>query len=134
MSLFKKLDQIVLASNNQGKLREFAALFDQYNIKIIPQGELNVTECDEPYHTFVENALKKARHASQQTGLPAVADDSGIVVPALNGAPMRRFLVKKNLTPITTPVFCASCKSMRTNQPPISRCSSLCDMPTIPRP
>ena len=87
MSLFKKLDQIVLASNNPGKLREFGALFDQYNIKITPQGELNVTECDEPYHTFVENALKKARHASQQTGLPAVADDSGIVVPALNGAP-----------------------------------------------
>lgn len=87
MSLIKKLDQIVLASNNPGKLREFGALFDQYNIKITPQGELNVTECDEPYHTFVENALKKARHASQQTGLPAVADDSGIVVPALNGAP-----------------------------------------------
>ena len=87
MSLIKKLDQIVLASNNPGKLREFAALFDQYNIKITPQGELNVTECDEPYHTFVENALKKARHASQQTGLSAVADDSGIVVTALNGAP-----------------------------------------------
>ena len=87
MSLLSKLNQIVLASNNPGKLKEFAALFDQYDIKIIPQGELNVTECDEPYHTFVENALKKARHASQQTGLPAVADDSGIVVTALNGAP-----------------------------------------------
>ncbi|QPT40116.1 Non-canonical purine NTP pyrophosphatase [Oligella ureolytica] len=87
MSLLSKLNQIVLASNNPGKLREFAALFDQYDIKITPQGEFNVTECDEPYHTFVENALKKARHASQQTGLPAVADDSGIVVTALNGAP-----------------------------------------------
>lgn len=87
MSLLSKLNQIVLASNNPGKLKEFAALFDQYNIKITPQGELNVTECDEPYHTFVENALKKARHASQQTGLSAVADDSGIVVTALNGAP-----------------------------------------------
>ncbi|CAM5209061.1 RdgB/HAM1 family non-canonical purine NTP pyrophosphatase [Oligella ureolytica] len=87
MSLLRKLNQIVLASNNPGKLKEFAALFDQYDIKITPQGEFNVTECDEPYHTFVENALKKARHASQQTGLPAVADDSGIVVTALNGAP-----------------------------------------------
>lgn len=87
MSLLSKLNQIVLASNNPGKLKEFAALFDQYDIKITPQGEFNVTECDEPYHTFVENALKKARHASQQTGLPAVADDSGIVVTALNGAP-----------------------------------------------
>ncbi len=87
MSLLTKLDQIVLASNNQGKLREFAALFEQYGIKITPQGEFNVTECEEPHHTFVENALKKARHASQQTGLPAVADDSGIVVTALNGAP-----------------------------------------------
>lgn len=87
MSLINKLDQIVLASNNQGKLREFSALFEQYGIKITPQGEFKVTECDEPYHTFVENALKKARHASQQTGLPAVADDSGIVVTALNGAP-----------------------------------------------
>ncbi|NLA89920.1 MAG: RdgB/HAM1 family non-canonical purine NTP pyrophosphatase [Alcaligenaceae bacterium] len=87
MSLLKKLDRIVLASNNQGKLKEFAALFEQYGIKIIPQGELNVSECDEPFHTFVENALQKARHASRVTGLPAIADDSGIVVPALNGLP-----------------------------------------------
>lgn len=87
MSLINKLNHIVLASNNPGKLKEFSALFEQYEINITPQGELSVTECDEPYHTFVENALKKARHASQQTGLPAVADDSGIVVTALNGAP-----------------------------------------------
>ena len=87
MSLLNKLEHIVLASNNQGKLSEFASLFEQYDIKITPQGELNVTECDEPYHSFVENSLKKARHASQQTGLPAIADDSGIVVSALNGLP-----------------------------------------------
>ncbi|MDO5667233.1 MAG: RdgB/HAM1 family non-canonical purine NTP pyrophosphatase [Alcaligenaceae bacterium] len=87
MSLLNKLEQIVLASNNQGKLKEFGALFDQYQIKIIPQGELNISECDEPYHTFLENALTKARHASRDSGLPAVADDSGIVVPALNGLP-----------------------------------------------
>ena len=87
MSLLDQLDHIVLASNNQGKLKEFGALFDQYDIRITPQGELNVSECDEPFHTFVENALKKARHASEQTGLAAIADDSGIVVTALNGAP-----------------------------------------------
>lgn len=87
MSLLQKLDQIVLASNNQGKLKEFAALFNQHDIKIIPQGELNVTECEEPYHTFLENALQKARHASRVTGLAAVADDSGVVVPALKGLP-----------------------------------------------
>lgn len=87
MSLLNTLDQIVLASNNQGKLKEFAALFEQYQIKIIPQGELNVSECDEPHHTFLENALTKARHASRETGLAAIADDSGIVVPALKGFP-----------------------------------------------
>ncbi|WP_432787181.1 dITP/XTP pyrophosphatase [Oligella sp. MSHR50489EDL] len=87
MSLLTTLDQIVLASNNQGKLKEFAALFDQYGVKIIPQGELNVPECDEPFQTFLENALAKARHASRVTGLPAIADDSGIVVPALKGFP-----------------------------------------------
>lgn len=87
MSLLNQLTHIVLASNNQGKLNEFAALFEQHDIKITPQGELNVTECDEPYHSFLENALCKARHASKQTGLPAVADDSGLVVTALNGLP-----------------------------------------------
>ncbi|KZE32898.1 RdgB/HAM1 family non-canonical purine NTP pyrophosphatase [Crenobacter luteus] len=80
-------DRIVLASNNAGKLKEFSALFAPLGIAVIPQGELGVPECPEPHHTFLENALEKARHASRVTGLPALADDSGICVDALGGAP-----------------------------------------------
>ncbi len=78
---------VVLASGNKGKLREFDALFAPLGMRLIPQGELNVSEAPEPFHTFVENALAKARHASHHTGLPALADDSGLSVVALNGAP-----------------------------------------------
>jgi XTP/dITP diphosphohydrolase len=81
------LRRIVLASNNPGKLREFAALFATAGIEIVPQGELDVPEAEEPYPTFIENALTKARHASRLTGLPAIADDSGLCVHALRGAP-----------------------------------------------
>jgi XTP/dITP diphosphohydrolase len=81
------LGRIVLASNNAGKLREFAALFGTAGIELIPQGTLNVPEAEEPHPTFVENALTKARHASKLTGLPAIADDSGLCVRALRGAP-----------------------------------------------
>lgn len=79
--------RVVLASNNAGKLREFSALFAPLGIELVPQGELGVPEAEEPYGTFVENALAKARHASQLTGLPALADDSGLCVAALGGAP-----------------------------------------------
>lgn len=81
------LSRVVLASNNPGKLREFAALFAPLGIELVPQGELGVPEAEEPHPTFVENALAKARHASQVTGLPALADDSGLCVAALGGAP-----------------------------------------------
>ncbi|HDR8964309.1 TPA: RdgB/HAM1 family non-canonical purine NTP pyrophosphatase [Burkholderia vietnamiensis] len=81
------LSRIVLASNNAGKLREFAALFSTVGIEIVPQGELAVPEADEPFGTFIENALTKARHAARLTGLPAIADDSGLCVRALRGAP-----------------------------------------------
>lgn len=81
------MQKIVLASNNAGKLREFARLFADYDIELIPQGQLGVTEAEEPHATFVENALAKARHAARITGLPALADDSGICVHALGGAP-----------------------------------------------
>jgi XTP/dITP diphosphohydrolase len=81
------LGKVVLASNNAGKLREFAALLDAAGIELIPQGALNVPEAEEPYPTFVENALTKARHAAKITGLPALADDSGLCVRALRGAP-----------------------------------------------
>lgn len=80
-------DRIVLASNNAGKLKEFSKLFAPLGITLTPQGELNVPECPEPHHTFLENALEKARHASRVTGLPALADDSGICVEVLGGAP-----------------------------------------------
>ncbi len=81
------MKQIVLASNNQGKIKEFRDIFTTLDIEIIPQTELNVPEIDEPYFTFVENSLHKARHCSKYTGLPSLADDSGICVNALNGAP-----------------------------------------------
>lgn len=79
--------KVVLASNNQGKLKEFKALFEPLGITLVPQGELGVPEAEEPFDTFVENALAKARHASKCTGLPAIADDSGLTVNALGGAP-----------------------------------------------
>lgn len=79
--------QIVLASGNPGKLREFSALFAPLGIELIPQSQFGVSEAEEPYATFVENALTKARHASRHTGLPALADDSGLCVAALGGAP-----------------------------------------------
>ena len=81
------INKLVLASNNAGKLKEFAALLAPLGIEVIPQGRLNVPECPEPHYTFLENAQEKARHASQVTGLPALADDSGICVEALGGKP-----------------------------------------------
>lgn len=80
-------EKIVLASGNAGKLREFSRLFAEKSITVLPQSEFKVPECTEPFETFVENALAKARHASRHSGLPALADDSGICVPALGGAP-----------------------------------------------
>lgn len=81
------LHKVVLASNNAGKLREFSAILSAAGIDMVSQGQLGVSEADEPYATFVENALAKARHASRQTGLPAMADDSGLCINALDGAP-----------------------------------------------
>jgi XTP/dITP diphosphohydrolase len=78
---------LVLASNNAGKLTEFGQLLAQIDFDVRPQGEFDVPEAEEPYLTFVENALTKARHASRLTGLPALADDSGVCVNALGGAP-----------------------------------------------
>src|SRR5690606_5118873 len=83
----KRMTKVVLASNNAGKLKEFSAILGQAGIAMVAQGELGVSEAEEPHATFVENALAKARHASRHTGLPALADDSGLCVQALNGAP-----------------------------------------------
>jgi XTP/dITP diphosphohydrolase len=81
------MKRVVIASNNAGKLREFSALLATFQLESVPQGALGVAEADEPFATFVENALAKARHAARVTGMPALADDSGICLPALDGAP-----------------------------------------------
>jgi XTP/dITP diphosphohydrolase len=79
--------KLVLASNNAGKLREFSSLLATRGFEVVTQGSLGVPEAAEPHVTFIENALAKARHASSLTGLPALADDSGVCVSALGGAP-----------------------------------------------
>ena len=81
------MKRLVIASNNEGKLRELSAILAPLGFETVPQGALGVPEAEEPHHTFVENALAKARHAAAATGLPAVADDSGLCVKALGGAP-----------------------------------------------
>lgn len=81
------LGRLVVASNNAGKLREIDHILAPLGIELIPQGRLGVPEAEEPHRTFVENALAKARHAARHTGLPALADDSGICVDALGGEP-----------------------------------------------
>jgi len=81
------MKKVVLASGNPGKLKEFSASLSAAGIDMVPQSALGVPEAEEPFHTFVENALAKARHASRVTGLPALADDSGLCVHALGGAP-----------------------------------------------
>lgn len=79
--------KLVLASNNRGKLAELQALFAGLDVTLLPQSSLGVTEAEEPFRTFVENALAKARHASATTGLPAIADDAGLCVDAFGGLP-----------------------------------------------
>jgi XTP/dITP diphosphohydrolase len=81
------VQKLVLASNNAGKLREFKRLLEPLGITAIAQSELGIPEAGEPHLTFIENALAKARHASRLSKLPALADDSGICVAALGGAP-----------------------------------------------
>ncbi len=83
----KKAPVLVLASGNAGKIREFQAMFAPLGLRIAGQKEYGVASCDEPWGTFVENCLAKARHAARETGLSALADDSGICVNALGGAP-----------------------------------------------
>ncbi len=82
-----RLPRLVLASGNAGKLREFRRLLAPFGVDVVSQSELGIAEADEPHVTFVENALAKARHASAHAQLPALADDSGICVRALDGAP-----------------------------------------------
>lgn len=79
--------RIVLASGNAGKLREFRRLLDGLGFEVVAQSELGIAPAEEPHATFLENALAKARHAAQESGLPALADDSGLCVNALGGGP-----------------------------------------------
>jgi XTP/dITP diphosphohydrolase len=81
------ISRLVIASSNPGKLREFARLLVPHGVDVVAQRDLGIEDADEPHPTFVENALAKARHASSIANLPALADDSGICVDALNGAP-----------------------------------------------
>jgi XTP/dITP diphosphohydrolase len=81
------MSKIVLATGNQGKVKELASLLAEHQLEIVPQSDFNVPEVAETGTTFVENAIIKARHAAKITGLPAIADDSGLEVDALNGAP-----------------------------------------------
>ncbi len=81
------MKKIVIASGNPGKLREIRRILEPMEFSVVPQSDFGVPECPEPHVTFIENCLAKARHASLHTGLPALADDSGICVDALNGAP-----------------------------------------------
>ena len=81
------MQKLVIASNNPGKLREFQFLLQPLGIEVLTKAQLGIEEAEEPHFTFIENALAKARHASRLSGLPALADDSGICVKAMGGAP-----------------------------------------------
>src|SRR5512139_2607153 len=81
------MKKLVIASNNPGKLSEFQAMLAPLGIEVVTQAQLGISEAEEPHCTFIENALAKARHVSKLSGLPALADDSGICVTALGGAP-----------------------------------------------
>ncbi|MCL6555967.1 MAG: RdgB/HAM1 family non-canonical purine NTP pyrophosphatase [Burkholderiales bacterium] len=81
------MKKLVIASNNPGKLREIERILEPLGLEVLPQSAFNIPEAEEPHPTFIENCLVKARHAAEHSGLPALADDSGICVDALNGAP-----------------------------------------------
>lgn len=87
MSASSPVTRIVLASHNAGKLAELRPLLAPLGLQLVAQGELGITEADEPFHTFLENALTKARHAARASGLPALADDAGLCVDAFGGQP-----------------------------------------------
>lgn len=81
------VQRIVLASNNRGKLAELQSMLQPLGVELVRQGDLGIPEAEEPFRTFLENALAKARHASQHSGLPALADDAGLCVDAFGGLP-----------------------------------------------
>ena len=81
------MNRLVIASSNAGKLREIQAILAPLGCEVLTQSELGIADAEEPHYTFIENALAKARHAAQHSGLPALADDSGVCAPALGGEP-----------------------------------------------
>ena len=81
------MKKIVIATNNEKKLNEIETILGDLNIQVIPQSHFKIGESEEPFNTFIENALIKARYASEKTGLPAIADDSGLCVDILGGKP-----------------------------------------------
>jgi XTP/dITP diphosphohydrolase len=116
------MNKLVIASNNPGKLREFQRMLAPLGIEVLTQSQLGIPEAEEPHGTFVENALAKARHVSAASGLPALADDSGICVKALGGAPgvfSARYACDKRSCD-TSPATPADCGSSRiaAEQPP----------------
>ena len=107
------MKKLVIASNNPGKLREFQFLLQPLGIEVLTQAQLGIEEAEEPFQTFIENALAKARHVSRLSGLPALADDSGICVAALNGAPgvlSARYADGGCDTLLAKPADCGSCR------------------------
>lgn len=128
--------RVVLASNNAGKLKEFSAILAQAGISMVPQGQLNIPEAEEPFATFIENALAKARHASQLSGLPALADDSGLCVRAWTTPPayippvlpLANWAVKSPMQPIT-PCWSSVCKDKATVAPVMWLFWCMCAMP-----
>jgi XTP/dITP diphosphohydrolase len=119
------VNKLVLASSNSGKLREFQHMLAPLGIEVLTQAQLGIAEAEEPHCTFIENALAKARHVSRESGLPALADDSGICVEALGGAPgvlSARYAGGGCDTLLAKPADCGSSRNVvSTPSPEISR-------------
>ena len=115
------MKKLALASNNPGKLREFQFLLQPLGIEVLTQAQLGIEEAEEPHQTFIENALAKARHVSRLSGLPALADDSGICVSALDGAPgvlSARYAGDGGCdTLLAKPADCGSCRPVAPHVP-----------------
>jgi len=128
--------KIVLASSNAGKIKELHDMLSALDMQVVPQQELNIEDIEETGLCFVENAILKARNAALMSGMPAIADDSGLEVDLLNGAPgiySARFAVKVPTMPATIK-SCSNCSVMRhcnSVARAINVLSSICVMPTI---
>jgi XTP/dITP diphosphohydrolase len=132
------MQKVVLATGNAGKVRELASLLEDFGLDIVAQTELGVDSAEETGLTFIENAILKARHAAQITGLPAIADDSGLAVDALGGAPgiySARYsgvdaTDQQNLEKLLDALRTCRTTSVRRSS---TACWSICAMPKIPR-